>query len=659
MTPRRYLSAILLFGAQVMASQESSPGREALVRGRLAARGAGKLKPPVLSAASSQQELVEALAVATMYRLRYDHRSSDLWHGRLMSNPNSWRSEVGRLAMLGHATSLVTRWRPDSALTLLRRVVDDARAAGDTRVEAEALMVMAPLLGRRGLGDSAQVAVDRAAALLPLDAPGAAARACGTAIQLRMRSLKAADSLVQAGQRSARAERDTVTLARCLLAEGMVHEARGSQGASYGALVQSLQLAGAVADEDLVASIEQWLAYASVAYGSNVSTARRYAERAIARATRTGNPITVAWARLNLAQAALRVGDAAVAWRNADEAMRVFQRLGDAQGESNVAILQAQADVLGGRLEEGVAGYATAERVITAASGASSVLQLKFRRAMALVDLGRLREASLLADSILSVATTAGVRGMLRANVPYLQARIALRQDRSDDAIAGLQRFLAAVGGARHDIVDGNLRIAEAHAIAGRLALADSFYSVGMRTLDALRGPNAERADVLRLMSGQRFDSDTDLGVATIVNRFVVGGQVERGFSIAESERARWLWLQRSRRHALDTLAAAPDVLDDRRLEVTELQALVPPRTAVISYVTGRGGEPTTAFVLWDGGIRAVSLTPIDSLRPAISRLTSLLEADRPAQAIMASLGARLLAPALRLLPPATTHLRI
>ena len=659
MTPLRYLGALLVFGAQVATSQESSPGREALARGRLAARRVVTIKAPVVNASSSQQQLLDALAIATMYRLRYDYRASDAWHGRLMANASSWHTEIGRLATLGQALSLVTRWRPDSALSLLRRVAADARTAGDTRAEAEALMVMAPLLGRRGLGDSAQVAVDRATVLLPLDAPGAAGRACGTAIQLRTRSLRAADSLVQAGLRAARAERDSVTLARCLLAEGMVHEARGSQGASYGSLVQALQLAGEMGDEDLLASIEQWLAYASVAYGSNVPVARRYAERAIARATRAGNPITVAWARLNLAQAALRVGDAAVAWRNAAEAMRVFQRLGDSQGEANVAILQAQADVLGGRLEEGVAGYASAERAITVATGASSALQLKFRRALALIDLGRVREAAVLTDSILSVATAAGVRGMLRANVPYLQARLALSQGRSDDAIGGLQRFVAAVGNARHDLLDGNLRIAEAHAIAGRLALADSFYTVGMRALDGLRGPNAERSDVLRLMSGQRFDSDTDLGVATIVNRFVVGGQVDRGFSIAESERARWLWLQRSRRHALDTIAAAPDVLDDRRLDVTELQALVPPRTAVVSFVTGRGGEPTTAFVLWDGGVRAISLTPIDSLRSAISRLTVLMESDRPTQAVAASLGARLLAPVVRLLPPAITHLRI
>ncbi|MBK8249126.1 MAG: CHAT domain-containing protein [Gemmatimonadetes bacterium] len=617
------------------------------------------LKTPVVGAASSQQQLLDALAVATMHRLRYDHRASDLWHSRVMANANSWRSDLGRLAALGYATSLVTRWRPDSALGLLQRVVRDAQGAGDARTEAEALMLMAPLLGRRGQGDSAQAAVDRASQLLPLDAPGAAGRACGTAIQLRTRSLRAADSLVQAGLRAARVERDSLTLARCLLAEGMVLEARGSQSASGGALNQALLLAGALHDQDLVASIEQWMAYAFVSYGSNVPAARRYAERAIARATRTENPITVAWARLNLAQVALRVGDAAVAWRNADEAMRSFRRLGDAQGEANVAILQAQADVLGGRLEEGVAGYARAEAVITAVQGANATLQLKFRRAMALIDLGRLREAEVVTDSVQVLATAAGVQGILRANLPYLRGRVALKQGRFDEAITGFQRFLAVVGSARHDQLDGNLRVAEAHALAGRLALSDSFYTIGMRALDGLRGPNGERADILRLMSGQRFDSDTDLGVATIVNRFVLGGQVERAFSVAESERARWLWIQRSRRHALDTLEAAPVILDDRRLDVAELQSLVPPRTAVVSFVTGRGGEPTTAFVMWDGGVRAASLAPIDSMRSAISRLTTLMEDDRPTRAITESLGTQLLQSVVRLLPPTTTHLRI
>ncbi|MBL8984001.1 MAG: CHAT domain-containing protein, partial [Gemmatimonadetes bacterium] len=177
--------------------------------------------------------------------------------------------------------------------------------------------------------------------------------------------------------------------------------------------------------------------------------------------------------------------------------------------------------------------------------------------------------------------------------------------------------------------------------------------------LDSLRVPTVERGDVLRLMSGQRFDSDTDLGIATIVNRFVLGGQVERAFSIAESERARWLWLQRSRRRALDSLSGGSEALDDRRLDVSELQRLVPPRTAVISFVTGRGGEPTTAFALWDGGVRAVSLVPLDSIRGEISRLTVLMEADQPTRAVTQSLGARLLDPVLRVLPAGVTALRV
>ena len=617
---------------------------------RSAARGPLRTEP----------QLREALAVATMYRLRYDHTASDQWHARILANQVSWQSDIGRLAALGQAISLITRWRPDTAMSLLRLAVTDANRAGDARVEAEALMAMAPLLGRRGQGDSAQAAVDRAAALLPLEARGSALRACGTAIQLRSRSLRAADSLVQAGLRLARAERDTAALARCHLAEGMVLEARGSQGASGRALGTALQLAAASGDEDLIASIEQWSAYAAVAYGANVPAARRYAERAIARATRTGNPITVAWARLNLAQVALRVGDAAVAWRNADDAARVFRRLGDLQGETNVAILRTQADVQAGRLEEGVEGLARAEEALRAAgAGASATLNLKFRRAMALIDLGRLRDAELLIDTVQSIATAGGIRGMILANVPYLRARLALKRDRPDEAIAGFQRFLTSVGAASHDQLDGNLRIAEAHALAGRLAQADSSYTTGLKALDALRIPSVERGDVLRLMSGQRFDSDTDLGIATIVNRFVVGGRVERAFSIAESERARWLWLQRSRRRALDSLSVVSEALDDRRLEVNELQRLVPARTAVISYVTGRGGEPTTAFVLWDGGVRAVSLVPLDSIRGEISRLTVLMEADQPSRAVTQSLGARLLDPVLRALPAGVTALRI
>jgi tetratricopeptide (TPR) repeat protein len=653
------LALVVLLVPCLGASQGPSRGREAIARGRLAASDLVPLPRPGNGQLTSEKQRLDALAIATMYRLKYDHGGADPWYKRLVNDPASWRTDVGRLAALGHGQTLLVRWVPDSALVMLRRAAADASRAGDDRTEGEALLALAPLLGRRGQPDSARRATERAATLLPIESPGAAIRLCGTAIQMRLTSLRAADSLVQAGLQRARAELDSMALARCLLSEGMVHEARGRQGASAVALHGALRVAEAVRDDDLLANIEQWLAYTSVVYGANIGAASRYAERAISRASRVGNPITVAWARLNLAQVALRVGDAAVAWRSGQAASREFRRLGDAQGEANVLVLQAQASVLGGRLAEGIAAYARAESLITVSSGRSAALQLGFRRAMALVDLGRLAEAQQLADSLQAQSVAAGITGLTNANIPYLRARIALRRDRYDDAVTGFERFRSSAGTAAPGTLDASVRIAEALALAGRLPEADSAFATGMAALDRLRQRNEERSIALRLMSGQRFDSDPDLGIATIVNRFAVGGRLERAFAISESERARWLWVQRLRRQALDTLEAAIDILDDRQLDVADLRSLVPARTGVISFVTGQGGEPTTAFALWGGGLRAVTLPPLDSLRTDITRLRVLLEEDRPAGRLTASLGGSLLEPVLRLLPSGITHLRI
>ncbi len=637
---------------------QPSPGRQAIARG-LASAPLGARKPDRSPAGWDDARRLDALAHAAALRLGGDHASTDYLYRRLLSDPGSWRSDVGRLAALGYGVSLQVRWRGDSALYWMRRARDDAQRVGDARTEGEALLGLATILGRRAAADSARIFMERAGRLLPPGSPGAATRLCALGLQLRTSAVRAADSVVAAGLRQAQAEGDSLTLARCKLSEAIVTESRGIQGASIGALQAAHALAIAVRDVDLRATVEQWFAYWLVTYGNSLGLAREFAESAIRRGTLVGNPLVVAWARLNLAQVSMRMGDAAAAWRIAVAAAPEFERLGDGFGLNSVLTLQAQSSVLAGRLAEGIATYARADSLFGAASGQSYTLPLKTRRAMALTQAGRLAEAQRVVDSAEAVAQAGQYRGILDADLPYVRGLIALRQGRPLNAAVHFRRFVASVGPGARNAVDGLARLGEALFLAGRGVEADSALRLARGNLRGLRARERRPSDALALMSGLRYDSDPDLGMSTVVNRLVADGDITRAFALAEAERARWLWEQRVRRRAIDSSATVIEELGDDDLDVAALVALVPRGTAVLSYKTGRGGEPTTAFVLHAEGVRAATLPPIDSLERDIARLNVLLEGDQSAQALATRLGEQLVAPVVQLLPPGVTRLRI
>jgi CHAT domain-containing protein len=79
----------------------------------------------------------------------------------------------------------------------------------------------------------------------------------------------------------------------------------------------------------------------------------------------------------------------------------------------------------------------------------------------------------------------------------------------------------------------------------------------------------------------------------------------------------------------------------------------------MLFYVTGDRREPTTVFVLSAQRLDAVTLTDVDALRPLIARLLRSIEAGDEARVLRQELGARVIEPVLRLLPPGASRLLI
>jgi hypothetical protein len=88
-----------------------------------------------------------------------------------------------------------------------------------------------------------------------------------------------------------------------------------------------------------------------------------------------------------------------------------------------------------------------------------------------------------------------------------------------------------------------------------------------------------------------------------------------------------------------------------------ELRRALPKNVALVEFVTGLGGEPTTVFVLTPDTERAFVTDPVDSLTPEINRLTTLLATDGDPNTLARRLGASLLDAAIASLSPATTTL--
>jgi tetratricopeptide (TPR) repeat protein len=603
------------------------------------------------------------LGLATLARLSYRYDDADRLYSSMLRGATPASDAASRQAMLGLSASLMTRWRPSEAMPLLQQVAQAAEASGDWHAEGEALLMLSGAVARSAGGDSVARLVSRAARVIsPTDTSLHARRLCLQGSLLRTRDLRQADSLVSEGLRLAERPGYGPELAYCLFVKGQVHEGKGEIARALDRLEDASKHAHAIRDEEALGAVRQWLAYVSVTYTGEFGRARSLAEMAIAHGKRVGSPLIVAWAELNLAQLSLRVGDASAAIRAAQASQRDFARLNDRFGQLAVLTILAHAHALSGRLDDAERAFLDVE-TFAAAQGVPNAIPLTMlRRALVLLERGDTAKASTLIEQGTADAVKYGIRGIVNSDQHYLRGLLQLRQGRYDAAVASFRAFQRGVGeSAMHFQLDADLRIAEAFARAGRFVEAESVFVAGSASLDKMRRVVYGRDDLVRLLSGQRFEFDTDLGIATIVSLFAQSGRLDRAFGIAESERARWLWIRRTRRNALarDKGGAHVDALGDRILQVSDVQGMLGDDTAILEYVTGRGGEPTTVFAIWRGGARTYTLAAADSFAPAVARLAGALEAGLPSVALSRELGAALLDSALRVLPPSVRHLRI
>jgi len=375
------------------------------------------------------------------------------------------------------------------------------------------------------------------------------------------------------------------------------------------------------------------------------------------------NQSAVAWARLNLGALRNGLGDLEPAHRHLIAVETFFDAIGDSWGRHAAMLLRTEVRMRLGDLD---GALALAHAVESWALGMGSdldrhaaiYLREQVHRVrgdqpaarLALTERAALVEQRRLASWGWSVLYGRGVLALGDGD-----AREALTWlDRSEAATTpeqGLFRFSVGV------------RRAEALVLDERPHDAAAILEAALDEFDEWRSTLAVENLRALAFQGSADGADPDLGFATVVAA-VAEVDAERAFVLAERRRARVLGERVALLSALargDLAVAGDERKGDALPSLARLQGrLRATGSAALSYVTGRGGEPTTLFVVMPDRIDAVRLAPIETFEMSIDRALRLLPGAHPgATAHIEQLHAGLLAPALQRLPGDVTRLVI
>lgn len=150
--------------------------------------------------------------------------------------------------------------------------------------------------------------------------------------------------------------------------------------------------------------------------------------------------------------------------------------------------------------------------------------------------------------------------------------------------------------------------------------------------------------------------------VAQVLGALVHGGRVDAAFALGEQRRARALADRLNQADALREGGVPSGAPAHRAQAATAPEiagALPDDSTALLEYVAGTEGAPTTLFMVTRSGVRARLLQSADTLAPVIARMVALLEAGENAEGPARTLGQALLVPARQELPHSVRRLVI
>lgn len=599
------------------------------------------------------------LALATVARRSYDYALATREYEESLHTAPAAGDRMAGYARLGLASGLAARGMFADAAAHYAAARAMGRNAGDAALQAEAMIAIAS----RRPGNGVAALLDSAATLIPeSDMELRAALLCRRALLVRGDGWDARLAGADSGVALARRAGSTGLEGRCTSAKATVLGERGRISPALFFVADSLL--ALVRDDAERANVLSRAGFKYVVSG-DYGAARATLQRARQIAARVENRRYLGNSMAGLAAVALRVNDFATAEVELDAADSIAHAASDTVLLRLVQAYQADMARGTGDAPRARALYEVALASYVERGDASN--EWVVRRDIAQLAM-RQRDWSTAAaqlDSARRLAAARGLTGPLDEQ-PEHEGRLALMRGDAATALRLYEEALGTLRKSQHSLRYGvRARLAEAHAALGELDAAERELTAASDELDAWRATLAD--DDLRLLAANLCScADQDTGVPRVLAALAADGRASRAFALAERRRARELVNRMMQAEVLRDGRSADGELRTRvqrrgtPVDAAALSAALPDeRTAMLEFVTGSDGAPTTLFVVTRAGVRAVLLQPLDTLAPRVQRWLAFLEGGDSPDALARWLGAALLDSAQVLVGPEVSRLVI
>jgi hypothetical protein len=610
------------------------------------------------------------LGLATLARLTYDYPLAERLYRRLYGAASTRPDRIAVYARLGLSQGLDEYGRMGEVDGLLSGALRDARALGDRTAEGEALLWLAYARARSHGLDVGVALLDTALRVVPRHALGLRGALLCRRLHLQILTgrteaaarLDDAVELARAGE-----PRD---LAPCVRARAIAFGHRGQADSAAGAYGEYAALLDRARDRSGSARNLAWLATVLrqelAAYGE----AREVLYRARVQAESSHNLYTSAVVELFLGQLFLALNDHRAAAGYMDRAVAVAQEVADSEVLMVSRSWRALVSLAAGDLSR--ARRETIETIDYFRRQGDLENQSEVARTLANIAMRAgdwdtaERELDRSEDLLRRLGTPAW-----RTEQPLERGRLALFRGDPAAAERGFSRYLAGLDTASHlRRFEAQAYLAESYARRGDVDRAERLLAAASDELDQWRATLSDQdLRIAAFQAGASAQNDRNASVARVLAALAAEGRADAAFALAERRRARELRDRMIQNAALETersRAAEPDPgLEASAMTAADASALLPDEgTALVQYVTGALGAPTTVFLVTrgrrDGPIaKGLVLTPADSLIGLIGRFVALVAKGEDPAADGRAIGELLIRPVLDALPAGVTRLVI
>lgn len=608
-------------------------------------------------------------ALATLARLQYRYPEAEQLYARVLRSDTLVPDRLGAYSLLGRAQALDAQGLNEKAEAAIARARSAARRIHDPAAEGEALLVISLQRAFSAGIQTGLATLDTVEHLVP------ATRYDLHAMRLRQRA--ALRGIV--GQPNAHEDaREALELARksgfirlvgaALKSEAQLLQFEGKRDSSIVVLRQAEEQYRRAHERVELASALLWHVNALLNQG-DLGQANELVHQALQEGRTASNLFAVATAHTAAGSIALSLNDYPAASRDLDSSIALSRQVGDSASEMKARDYLTVTAFASGDLAE--ARRQAVEVLQWYRRTGEALIEFSTHRNLAFISMQEgnweaaeqsLRDAHALARRM--------KRPLWENELQYDRGRLALLRGELAPAERALTGYLSTLDTSQHVFRhDARVRLADVYARRGDLARAEREAKEAWHELDRWRSTLSDaELRVLAFQASATEMSDRDAEVVRLLGEIARGGRVSAAFELAERRRARELADRLVQANAFRRDSSGTALKDPAAEAAPVNAAAVMARirddsTAILEYVTGSFGAPTTLFLLTrqqgSGAIKSIALAPADSLEANVARFDALVQGGAESNQLAESLGAALLAPAVSQLGPGIRRLVI